>query len=97
MLSPAMLGVLAQRLADQPSTPIQLEHPQPEPLTPRELAVLRALAKGRATRTIAEELGLSQGTVRVHVEAIRRKFHVTSKLEAVSSAIQHHIVEVAAY
>ncbi len=95
VLSPAMLGTLAQRLGDQPSKPIGTGHPHPESLTPRELTVLRALANGHATRTIADDLGLSQGTVRVHVEAIRRKFHVSSRLEAVTSAIQHNIVEVA--
>jgi DNA-binding NarL/FixJ family response regulator len=97
VLSPAMLGALAQRLGNQPSKPIRPEHPRPESLTPRELTVLRALANGAATRTIAHDLGLSEGTVRVHVEAIRRKFHVSSRLEAVTSAIHHHIVEVAAY
>src|SRR6185503_12539656 len=95
VLSPAMLGVLAGRLSAPESGAPSKRAGNPEALTPRELTVLRALAKGRSTRAIANDLSLSQGTVRVYVEAIRRKFHVSSRLEAVSSAIAHHIVEIA--
>jgi two-component system response regulator DevR len=95
VLSPAMLGVLAGRLSTPESGSPSKSLGDPEALTPRELTVLRALAKGRSTRAIADDLSLSQGTVRVYVEAIRRKFHVSSRLEAVSSAIAHHIVEIA--
>ncbi len=56
--------------------------------------MLKSLALGRATRDIALDLGISEGTVRRHVEAIRRKFGVASKLEAVSAALRHRIVEL---
>jgi DNA-binding NarL/FixJ family response regulator len=65
-----------------------------EPLTPRELGVLRLLAQGASTRSIAQQLHVTEGTVRTHVEAIRRKFGVRSKLEAVSAALRHRIVEL---
>lgn len=65
-----------------------------EPLTARELTVLKALAQGHGTSRIASDLGLSPATVRVHVEAIRRKFRVATRLEAVSAAIRHRIVEL---
>jgi DNA-binding NarL/FixJ family response regulator len=89
LLTPELLGDIARRLPER-----HVEQVLTHPLTPRELTVLRLLSRGRSTRAIAGELQLSQGTVRVHVEAIRRKFHVSSKLEAVSAAIQHRIVEV---
>lgn len=89
LLSPDVLGEIARGLAGPPRAPVLLE-----PLTPRELTVLKALALGRSTATIATDLGMRPGTVRVHVEAIRRKFQVSSKLEAVSIAIRHRIVEV---
>ncbi|MEO8272788.1 MAG: response regulator transcription factor [Chloroflexota bacterium] len=91
LLTPEFLGAVARRLARRPA-----EQVLTSPLTPRELTVLRLLSFGRSTRGIADELDLSQGTVRVHVEAIRRKFHVTTKLEAVSAAIRHRIVDVPA-
>lgn len=89
LLSPDALGEIARGLGGPPRAPVLLE-----PLTPRELTVLKALALGRSTATIATDLGLRPGTVRVHVEAIRRKFSVSSKLEAVSIALRHRIVEI---
>jgi DNA-binding NarL/FixJ family response regulator len=97
VFSAAMLGDLARRLGRSDAATRTTAAAGPEALTPRELTILQALAKGHSTRTIAEDLEMSQGTVRVHIEAIRRKFHVTSRLEAVSSAFEHHIVEVAAH
>jgi len=85
----ALLGRIAVGLAAPRKT-----RPRIAALTPRELEVLKLLAAGRSTRLIALELGMAQGTVRFHVEAIRRKFGVTTKLEAVSLAIVHHIVEL---
>jgi DNA-binding NarL/FixJ family response regulator len=96
VFSAAMLGDLAGRLGEADAATHSTADVHPEPLTPRELTVLQALVKGHSTRAIAADLAMSAGTVRVHVEAIRRKFHVSSRLEAVSSAIAHHIVEVAA-
>jgi two-component system nitrate/nitrite response regulator NarL len=95
VLSPEVLGELARQLQES-RTESTSARTAPDPLTPRELTVLRALSLGRSTGDIASELALSQGTVRVHVEAIRRKFHASSRLEAVSSAIAFHIVEVPA-
>jgi DNA-binding NarL/FixJ family response regulator len=89
LLTPELLGEIARELGSRTAEQVLIE-----PLTPRELTVLRLLAFGHATKTIAEELSMSQGTVRVHVEALRRKFQVSSKLEAVSAAIQHRIIEV---
>jgi DNA-binding NarL/FixJ family response regulator len=90
-ISPSLLGRMAQDLADAPTRPALSE-----PLTSRELTVIRALAAGQSTRAIASELGISPGTVLRHVEAIRRKFNVHSRLEAVSEALRHHIVELPA-
>lgn len=89
LLSPQVMGDIMRRLVDRSAERTLLQ-----PLTPRELAVLRLLSLGNSTREIARELVLREGTVRVHVEAIRRKFHVSSRLEAVSTAIRHGIVEV---
>ena len=89
LLTPEIVGDIARRLATVTPEQVLLT-----PLTPRQLTVLKALALGHSTVDIATNLGLSQGTVRVHVEAIRRKFHVSSRLEAVSAAVQHHIVDV---
>ena len=88
IVDPTMLGRIARGLhRDRPLPPVV------ESLTSRELSVLRGLAGGQSTRFIAADLGIAEGTVRRHVEAIRRKFGVTSRLEAVTKAIQHHVIQ----
>jgi DNA-binding NarL/FixJ family response regulator len=59
--------------------------PNPElNLSPREEAVLRLLAKGHRSKEIADELGVSVGTVNTHVRHIYEKLHVRSRAEAVA-------------
>ena len=58
------------------------------PLTEREVEVLRYLALGWDTNSIAEEMGLSPHTVRNHSTNLRRKLDVRSSLEAVMVAVR---------
>ena len=60
--------------------------PVPSPLTARQEQVLALLAEGLRPRAIADELGLSEATVRNHVRAIRRELGCSSQLEAVAKA-----------
>ena len=55
----------------------------PKALTPRQLEVLQALARGESTQQIAASLGISIETVRNYVRAILRGLDVHSRLEAV--------------
>ena len=57
-----------------------------EELTPRELAVLRLVAEGLPNKTIAVKLGISEHTVKFHVNAILGKLGVASRTEAVVRA-----------
>jgi LuxR family maltose regulon positive regulatory protein len=57
-----------------------------EPLTERELDVLRALAAGQSNRAIAQQLYLSIATVKVHLKHIYRKLGVSSRTEALARA-----------
>ena len=57
-----------------------------EELTPRELAVLRLVAEGLPNKTIAVRLGISEHTVKFHVNAILGKLGVASRTEAVVRA-----------
>ena len=60
-----------------------------ERLTPRELEILGAMTKGRATGEIAEGLNISPMTVQSHVKSILVKLGVHSKVEAVVLALRH--------
>ena len=53
-------------------------------LTRRELDVLRLLADGKSNRAIADELVVSTGTVKFHVNSLLRKLHAANRAEAVS-------------
>lgn len=67
--------------------------PPPEMLTPREHEVLMLLARGHGTRDIAELLSISPNTVRNHVQHILQKLQVHSRLEAVTYAIRHDLID----
>jgi LuxR family maltose regulon positive regulatory protein len=57
-----------------------------EPLTGRELEVLRLVAAGRSNRQIAAELYLALGTVKTHVHAIAGKLGAANRVESVARA-----------
>lgn len=69
-------------------TPSARQAPRPglDTLTGRQLDVLRLLAKGMPNKLIARELGLSEGTVKVHILAIFRALSVNNRTEAVVAA-----------
>lgn len=61
-------------------------------LSPRELDILRFIAKGLTNREIGHALQISQFTVRNHVIHILEKLEASDRTEAVSIAIQHGII-----
>lgn len=52
-------------------------------LTPRQTDVLRGLLRGLPNKLIARELGLTEGTVKIHIAAILRTLRVKNRTEAV--------------
>jgi LuxR family maltose regulon positive regulatory protein len=81
---PALLEQAEKRLGSPPPQRLALV----EPLTERELAVLRLLPTRLSTREIGRELHVSVTTVRSQVQAIYRKLGVNSRAEAVTQAGQ---------
>lgn len=63
-------------------------------LTDREREVLRLLVAAESTKAIARRLGISVPTARRHIQSTFTKLGVHSRLEAVSFAVRHAIVEV---
>ncbi|MEL1239745.1 response regulator transcription factor [Flavobacterium flavipallidum] len=61
-------------------------------LTPRETEVLEQLSKGLKYNTIADNLFLSAGTIRKHVENIYTKLQVHNKLEAIQKARNNNLI-----
>jgi DNA-binding NarL/FixJ family response regulator len=78
--------VLSPRVAAQ-----ALGRPDPSagsPLTPRELDMLRAAARGLGNKQIAAELGISSRTVQTHLTRVFAKLGVASRTEAVLEALK---------
>jgi NarL family two-component system response regulator LiaR len=63
-------------------------------LTRRELDVLTLMSEGRRNSEIALHLAVSRSTIKKHVSSILYKLNTTSRTEAVSVAIQNHIVRL---
>ncbi|HEX7152984.1 MAG TPA: response regulator transcription factor [Thermoanaerobaculia bacterium] len=65
-----------------------------EKLTDRELDVLRLIVLGRRNRAIARALGISEGTVKGHVNRILGKLHAIDRTQAATIAIRRGIVHL---
>jgi DNA-binding NarL/FixJ family response regulator len=63
-----------------------------EQLTPREIEIVRMVARGLRNRVIAEQLSISEGTVKVHLHNIYEKLKVDGRLELVLCAQEKGIV-----
>lgn len=61
-------------------------------LTNREVDVLEQLSKGLSYNAVAENLILSTGTIRKHIENIYRKLQVHNKIEAVQKAKRNNLI-----
>jgi two-component system nitrate/nitrite response regulator NarL len=63
-------------------------------LTPRERETLKLLVQGSNGKEIADRLSVREETVRTHVKSILAKLQVHSRLEAVTLAVRHGLVDV---
>lgn len=78
-------GEVARRLSS---------HNSYEALTSREQDVLNELAKGLANKQIADQLRISEHTVKAHIKTILGKLRVADRTEALRVAIQRGIVQI---
>jgi two-component system, NarL family, response regulator LiaR len=70
------------------------EKAEAELLTARELEVLGRLAKGLSNKGIAEQLVVSEKTVKTHVSNILAKLHLADRTQAAVYALREHLVEL---
>ena len=69
------------------------QYPAPR-LTDRELEVLKLVAQGMSNREIAEQLYISENTVKNHVRNILEKLHLHSRMEAVVYAVREKLLDI---
>jgi NarL family two-component system response regulator LiaR len=87
---PSMSSDIAKKLMHELQRASDLP-PTEEPLTEREMDVLRLVAQGLSNQEIAEELVLGQGTVRTHVSNILSKLHLANRTQAALYALREGI------
>lgn len=83
-LAPVLAKVVQGNFPDMDEGKSPFEH-----LTPRETEILSLLAEGQSNKVIARNLGISDGTVKLHVKAILRKLDIHSRVEAAVLAVEH--------
>jgi DNA-binding NarL/FixJ family response regulator len=70
------------------------EHMGEETITEREIEVLRLIGGGNRNRDIAEQLFISEETVKVHVKHIMEKLGASDRTQAVSIGIRRGIIQL---
>lgn len=65
-----------------------------EPLSPRELEVLTRIKAGRSNKEIGADLGISEGTVKAHVNSLLGKLGAADRTQAVTIALQRGILHL---
>jgi len=70
------------------------EHSADDALTPREVDVLRLVAKGNANKAIATRLSLTEETVKSHIRNILSKLQANDRTHAVAIAVKRGIVDL---
>jgi DNA-binding NarL/FixJ family response regulator len=94
LISPSMaskllteFNSLAKRAEEKQQVPVPR-------LTERELEVLKLVAQGMSNREIAEQLFISENTVKNHVRNILEKLHLHSRMEAVVYAVREKLLDI---
>lgn len=86
-----LIGSLTNIIQGKPQEQEKIEPATPlSELTPREQEILEHIAEGESNKLIARNLGISDGTVKLHVKAILRKLGVHSRVEAAVIAVEHN-------
>jgi DNA-binding NarL/FixJ family response regulator len=58
-------------------------------LTKREVQIVRLVSHGLPNKVVAEELGVREGTVKIHLHSIYRKLHISSRTELILRVTPH--------
>jgi len=93
---PAALRHLCHRKVFHAPAELQAAGPNPleeAGLTERELAVLKAVARGLSNKAISEEFWVTEQTVKFHLNNVYRKLGVSNRTAAAGFAHEHHLVD----
>lgn len=82
-------GEAARPSAESADTSAPTPSRRESPLTEREKEVLRAIAEGNTSKSAAEELGITERTVKAHLTSVFDKLGVDTRAAAIACAIQN--------
>jgi NarL family two-component system response regulator LiaR len=88
-LDPSVARKVLYEISSPPQKPLT-----PDPLTARELDILRLVAQGKSNKEIAETSFIADETVHSHVSNILNKLHLASRTQAALSALKEGIASV---
>ena len=77
-----------------PEIASRLDQRSTSPLTPRELEVLKLVAKGLSNKEIGDALHLVEGTVKLHITNILTKLHVSARTQAILAGVKRGLIEL---
>jgi DNA-binding NarL/FixJ family response regulator len=89
LLSPRITADLLARVREAPAPRAV---PGEQRLSPRELDVLRLIAEGKGNPAIANELGISEQTVKTHVSSLLEKLGVKNRIQAAVYAVRKGLI-----
>ena len=89
---PAMTRAMAERLLKAVANRLADDEKGDQPLTERELFVLRLVASGASNQAIAEKLSISINTVKSHLKNILEKLHMDNRTQAATYAYKHGLI-----
>jgi NarL family two-component system response regulator LiaR len=89
---PSLHPTIARKLLQEVAHPAEPQ-PAPEALTAREMEVLRLIAQGLSNQEIADQLVVSEPTVRAHVSRILGKLHLASRTQAALYAVREGLTD----
>jgi len=88
LLAPSVTRRVIEEFVQRPPSSMQTAPPEVEELTPRELEVLKLVARGLSNAEIAQELFVSDTTVKTHVAHMLTKLGVRDRVQAVVLAYE---------
>jgi DNA-binding NarL/FixJ family response regulator len=93
LLAPAVTRRLVEQFVKRPPASVRPLPAKLETLTPRELEVLKLVARGRSNAEVARELYVSEATVKTHVAHALAKLDLRDRVQAVVFAYESGLVE----
>lgn len=90
---PSLHPTIARKVLREIRQPVN-KQPTPDPLTEREVEVLKLVAQGTTNEQIADQLSIAEITVRTHVSNILGKLHLANRVQATLYALREGLTSL---